>query len=129
MADKKINDKEAAMQKQALLKKELVLMNVCLNRSSEIFTISTQRKVPMSSRRKKDYFCEVVSEDVKIALKVKPTLSRKLTTELFVQCNQIDCQYVNQNAHPCPLHLELFAEEIANREEKRKARKEENSYY
>lgn len=129
MADKKINAEEETLQRQILLNQELISIDVCLNPSSEIFTISTQRKVPMSSRRKKDYFCEVVSEDVKIALKVKPTLSRKLTTELFVQCNQIDCQYVSQNTHPCPLHLELFAEEIANREEKRKARKEENSYY
>ena len=77
----------------------------------------------MSSRRKKDYFCAVVSEDVKIALKVKPTLSRKPNNELFVQCNQLDCQYAAQNSLPCPLNLDLFAEEIEIREEKRKARK------
>ena len=82
----------------------------------------------MSSRRKKDYFCTVVSEDVKIALKVKPTLSRKPTNELFVQCNQLDCQYAGQNNPPCPLHLDLFAEEIEKREEKRKARKMDFCY-
>lgn len=82
----------------------------------------------MSSRRKKDYFCTVVSEDVKIALKVKPTLSRKPTNELFVQCNQLDCQYASQNSPPCPLQLDLFSEEIEAREEKRKARRMDFCY-
>lgn len=82
----------------------------------------------MSSHRKKDFFCTLVSEDVKIALKVKPSLSRKPTNELFVQCNQVDCQYASQNGPPCPLHLDLFAEEIEKREEKRKAKRMDLCY-
>ena len=30
----------------------------------------------------------------------------------FVQCNQTDCQYVEENKPPCPLHVGLFADEI-----------------
>lgn len=82
----------------------------------------------MPKRRKRDYFCMLVSEDVKIALKVKPSLSRKPTNDLYVQCNQMECQYVGQNNPPCPLNLDLFAEEIEEREERRKARRIE-SYY
>ncbi|MBK5101318.1 MAG: hypothetical protein JJE15_10050 [Desulfobacteraceae bacterium] len=78
----------------------------------------------MANRREKDYFCTVVSEDVKIALKNKPSLSRKSKNELFVQCNQPECQYVDLNQSPCPLRLDLFAEEIEKREEKRRDEKE-----
>ena len=71
----------------------------------------------------KDYFCNVVSEDVGIALKNKPSLSLKLKNELFVQCNQLECQYVDLNQSPCPLRLDLFTEEIEKREEKRRDRR------
>ena len=74
----------------------------------------------MANRREKDYFCTVVSEDVEIALKNKPSLSRKSNNELFVQCNQLECQYVDLNQSPCPLSLDLFAEEIEKLEEKRR---------
>ena len=76
----------------------------------------------MAKRGEKDYFCTVVSEDVKIALKNKPSLSRKSNNKLFVQCNQLECQYVDLNQSPCPLSLDLFAEEIEKREERRKDR-------
>ena len=74
----------------------------------------------MSRCRRKNYFCTVVSEDVEIALKNKPSLSLKSKKELFVQCNQLECQYVDLNQSPCPLRLDLFAEEIEKREEKRR---------
>ena len=77
----------------------------------------------MASRRKKDYFCSVVSEDVKIVLKNKASIGRKFNGELFVQCNQSDCQYVDLNESPCPLRLDLFAKEIKRRQEKRRARR------
>ena len=77
----------------------------------------------MAKRRGKDYFCTVVSEDVEIVLKVKSFLGRKSENELFVQCNQVECQYVDLNQSPCPLRLDLFAEEIEKREEKRRDRK------
>ena len=74
----------------------------------------------MANRKGKEYFCTVVSEDVEIALKNKLSLSRKSKNELFVQCNQLECQYVDFNQSPCPLRLDLFAEEIEKREEKRR---------
>ena len=74
----------------------------------------------MANHRGKDYFCAVVSEDVEIVLRNKPSRSLKSKNELFVQCNQTECQYVDLNQPPCPLCLDLFAEEIEKREEKRK---------
>ena len=72
----------------------------------------------MASRRQKDYFCGLVSEDVEIALKNRPSFSGKSRTDLFVQCNQLECQYVGLNQSPCPLGLDLFAEEIERRGKK-----------
>jgi len=77
----------------------------------------------VAKRREKDYFCTVVSEDVEITLKIIPFLSRKSKNELFVQCNQLECQYVDLNLSPCPLRIDLFAEEIEKREEKRRDRR------
>lgn len=79
----------------------------------------------MANYKIKNYFCTVVSEDVKIALKRKPSLSLKPINELFVQCNQHECQYVDLNQSPCPLRLDLFAEEIEKQEEKRRDRRME----
>ena len=82
----------------------------------------------MSKRKAKEFFCPAVSENVKILLKVKPTLSRTFKDELYVQCDQFECQYVDENTPPCPLTLNLFAKEIEDREERRKARKEAEYY-
>jgi hypothetical protein len=81
------------------------------------------RRKPLAKHRGKNYFCTVVSEDVEIVLKNKPSLNFKSKNELFVQCNQIECQYVDLNQSPCPLRLDLFAEEIETREEKRRDRR------
>ncbi|PKN28741.1 MAG: hypothetical protein CVU64_11680 [Deltaproteobacteria bacterium HGW-Deltaproteobacteria-21] len=78
----------------------------------------------MADRRKTNYFCTVVSEDVEIALKNKPSLSLQSKSDLFVQCNQLECQYVDINRSPCPLCLDLFAEEIENRKKMRDRRME-----
>ena len=77
----------------------------------------------MAKRWEKDYYCTVVSEDVEIALKNKPSIGFESKNELFVQCNQLECQYVDLNQSPCPLHLDLFTEEIEKREEKRRDRR------
>ena len=66
-----------------------------------------------------------MSEEVEIVLKNKPSHGLQSKTELFVQCNQSECQYVDLNQPPCPLSLELFAEEIEKREEKRRDRQME----
>jgi len=70
---------------------------------------------PLRRRKQKDFFCTVVSEDVQIALRNKAPISRELKRDLFVQCNQLECQYVDLNQAPCPLSLDLFAEEIEKR--------------
>jgi len=77
--------------------------------------LCVERRKPLGRRRPKDYFCTVVAEDVEIALKNKTPFSRELKNELFVQCNQLECQYVDLNQSPCPLRLDLFSEEIEKR--------------
>jgi hypothetical protein len=70
---------------------------------------------PLPKSYRKQYFCTAVSEDVQIALRNKPNFTRESTNELFVQCDQLECQYVDHNQSPCPLRLDLFSEEIENR--------------
>ena len=65
---------------------------------------------------------------MKIALKTKISLSRTFDSEKYIQCNQFDCQYVDENVPPCPLSLDLFADVLKDREERRKARKDEEYY-
>jgi hypothetical protein len=69
--------------------------------------------LPKAYRKK--FFCTLVSEDVEIALKYGFSLSREPKNKQFVQCNQHECQYVDLNQLPCPLSLDLFAEEIKKR--------------
>lgn len=77
-----------------------------------------ERKNPLAKRGGKNYFCNVVSENVEIALKNVSSLSLDSKREFFVQCNQLECQYVDVNQLPCPLNLDLFSDEIKKREEK-----------
>ena len=76
----------------------------------------------MANGRKKVFFCNVVSEEVEITLINKRSISIKFKKELFVQCNQSDCQYVDTNQYPCPLTLNLFADEIERRKAKSRDR-------
>jgi len=78
-----------------------------------------KRRKPLAKRKGKDYFCTVVSENVEIALRNKSSRGRKFNNELFVLCNQPECQYVDLNQSPCPLRLDLFAEEIEKRKDRR----------
>ena len=80
------------------------------------------RRKPLAKHGRKRYFCTVVSEYVEITLINKASISLNSKKELFVQCNQPECQYVDLNQFPCPLRLNLFAEEIEKREEKRRDR-------
>ena len=57
---------------------------------------------------KKNYYCNVISENVKIHLKNKVNIGLKYKTDYFVQCDQEDCQYVDKNTSPCPLGIEMF---------------------
>ena len=69
-----------------------------------------------------EFRCEVVSETVLIRLRRADGLGRR--RGYFVQCNQIECQYVDENKPPCPLHVGMFSEEIQAREEARGRRDE-----
>jgi hypothetical protein len=75
----------------------------------------------MRGTRPREFWCPVVSERVLIRL-TRPTGLRP-ATGYFVQCNQADCQYVEANEPPCPLHVDMFAEEIKAAEALRAARR------
>ena len=63
----------------------------------------------MAKRNIKDYYCNVVSENVKIILKNKTHIGLKYKKDSFVKCNQEDCQFVDKNSAPCPLVIEMFS--------------------
>jgi hypothetical protein len=75
----------------------------------------------MRGSRPREFWCPVVSEPVLIRL-TRPTGLRP-ATGYFVQCNQTECQYVEANEPPCPLHVDMFAEEIKAAEAVRAARR------
>jgi hypothetical protein len=66
----------------------------------------------------KSFQCEVVSETVSITLRRSTVIGG--SGKLFVQCSELDCQYVGANEPPCPLTLDLFAAEIQERMEQRR---------
>jgi hypothetical protein len=78
----------------------------------------------VSRGRAREFWCEVVSEAVMIRLKRNGGFGR--VQGYFVQCNQLDCQYVEENKPPCPLHVGLFADEIRAAEEARATRRAED---
>ena len=63
----------------------------------------------MAKKNIKDYYCNVISEPVKILLKNKVNIGLKYKRDYFVKCNQEECQYVDKNAAPCPLAIEMFS--------------------
>jgi hypothetical protein len=72
-------------------------------------------------RRAREFWCPVVSEAVLIRLTRPAGLGRP--AGYFVQCNQADCQYVEANAPPCPLHVGMFSAEIQAAAAAREARR------
>jgi hypothetical protein len=78
--------------------------------------------VAVSRGRPRSFFCDVVSEQVLIRLRRWGGFGRP--PGYFVQCNQVDCQYVDENKAPCPLHVGMFADEIRAAEEARAQRSE-----
>jgi hypothetical protein len=65
----------------------------------------------------KPFRCEVVSETVTIALRRRTALDGN--NKLFVRCSELDCQYIDANEPPCPLTLDLFADEVRERQQRR----------
>ena len=74
----------------------------------------------MSRGRAREFRCDVVSETVHIRLRRTGGFGRP--QEYFVQCDQLDCQYVEENKPPCPLQVSMFADEIKAADEARRAR-------
>ena len=72
--------------------------------------------------RKRKFQCEVVNEVVQIHLRKRRGLGFSGEDHHFVQCDQVDCQYVDENVPPCPLNLEMFADELKEWEERKKSR-------
>jgi hypothetical protein len=64
----------------------------------------------------------VVSETVVIRLKRRGGFGG--SSRFFVQCNQDDCQHVERNEPPCPLHPGMFEQEVRAVEEARLARRD-----
>ncbi|MFH2010267.1 MAG: hypothetical protein ABI333_26950 [bacterium] len=87
----------------------------------------------MGAKKQREYQCSVVDETVKIHLRKKAKAGWTSSSELIVQCDQGECQYVDDNEPPCPLTLLLFEEEIHDRDEKarlqREEREESSDYY
>jgi len=71
----------------------------------------------VSSPPSKPFRCEVVSETVTIALRRRTSLDEN--NPLFVRCSELDCQYIDANEPPCPLTLDLFADEVRERQRRR----------
>jgi hypothetical protein len=66
--------------------------------------------ISVSRARWQEFRCSVVSESVLIRLRRADGFGRD--RGYVVQCNQTECQYVDENLPPCPLHTGMFAEEI-----------------
>ena len=76
----------------------------------------------MGRSQAREFWCSVVSESVVIRLTRPGRFGG--SSEYFVQCNQAECQYVEQNKPPCPLHLGMFTDEIRVAEDARAARRD-----
>jgi hypothetical protein len=62
----------------------------------------------MAKRNINDYYCNVINENVRIILKTKISIGPKYQKDSYVKCNQEDCQFVDSNASPCPLEIQMF---------------------
>ena len=78
--------------------------------------------------KKRPFTCSVVNEQVMIHLRSRRVGGFTGGEEPFVQCNQNDCQYVDENRPPCPLTLDLFGDELDERRERARQRREESDY-
>ena len=75
----------------------------------------------MAGTRQREFHCTVVNEQVLIKLRSRRVGGFSGTTAPFVQCDQQECQHVDENISPCPLHLDLFTDEIAEQQSRRDA--------
>jgi hypothetical protein len=78
------------------------------------------------SKKPRSIECSLINETVSIRLRSRRGRGFNGEPSPFVQCDQADCQYVDENVAPCPLTLELFAEELEAREERARSRREDD---
>lgn len=81
----------------------------------------------MSRLKGRPFHCTVVNEDVQITLIKKRGRGFGGDSTLFVKCDQDECQYVDANQPPCPLTLDMFADEIQKVQDERNRRAQEDS--
>ena len=72
-----------------------------------------EERIPVPRTPTKSFNCSVVSETVSISLRRRQSLGGH--GKLFVRCSETECQHIDTNAPPCPLTLQLFEAEIAER--------------
>jgi hypothetical protein len=82
----------------------------------------------MVAKKIREFHCGVVNETVRISLVKRRTAGLRSNRVFFVQCDQNECQYVESNEPPCPLDLSLFEDEIEQREEATRRRREEAEF-
>lgn len=70
----------------------------------------------MAANKARNFECQVVHETVSIRLTTRRVGGFDGEELPFVQCDQLECQYVDDNAPPCPLTLDMYAEELAARQ-------------
>lgn len=78
------------------------------------------------SKKPRTMECGVIHEVVSIRLRSRRGRGFNGEATPFVQCDQADCQYVDENIAPCPLTLALFADELEAREERARTRREDD---
>ena len=74
--------------------------------------------------KKRLFECNVVNETVSICLRNRRVGGFNGIEVAVVQCDQSECQYVDENIPPCPLSLDLFADELEERKERARERRE-----
>ena len=75
------------------------------------------RSSPGQARGARSGSSAIVSETLTIALRRRPSLEGN--NQLFVRCSELDCQYIDANELPYPLTLDLFADEVRERQRRR----------
>lgn len=75
--------------------------------------------------KRASFECSAVRETVSIRLGKRRVGGFNGHELPFVQCDQSECQYVDENEPPCPLSLELFSGELEKRKEQARIRREE----
>lgn len=66
----------------------------------------------MAQNKSRPFDCDVVNEVVRIRLTTRRVGGFSGEDRPFMQCDQLECQYVDENKPPCPLNLKMFPDEI-----------------